>query len=70
MSKLLILALLLNCITSLQTEPNADQKEAVEIKFGTMVDFDKSNTYFKFTYNGDNDVQIILDLKKELEMFI
>lgn len=57
-SKLLILVLLLNCITSLQTEPNDVQKEAVEIKFGTPVDFDKTNNYFKFTYNGDNDVQI------------
>ena len=57
-SKLLILVLLLNCITSLQTESNAVQKEAVEIKFGTMVDFDKTNNYFKFIYNGDNDVQV------------
>ena len=57
-SKLLILALLLNCITSLQTESNAVQKEAVEIKFGTMVDIDKNNNYFKFIYNGDNDVQV------------
>ena len=57
-SKLLILVLLLNCITSLQTEPNGFQKEAVEIKFGTMVDFDKTNNYFKFIYNGDNDVQV------------
>ena len=57
-SKLLILVLLLNCITSLQTESNGFQKEAVEIKFGTMVDIDKTNNYFKFIYNGDNDVQV------------
>jgi len=59
-SKFLILVLLLNCITSLQTELNDNKKEAVEIKFGTMVNFDKNNNYFKFTYNGDNDVQIYI----------
>ena len=69
-SKLLILVLLLNCITSLQTESNGFQKEAVEIKFGTMVDIDKTNNYFKFIYNGDNNVQVYLDLRKELEIFI
>ena len=57
-SKLLLLVLLLNCITSLQTESNDFQKEAVEIKFGSAVDFDKNNNYFKFTYDGDKDAQI------------
>ena len=65
-SKLLILVLLLNCITSLQTEPNGFQKEAVEIKFGTMVDFDKTNNYFKFTYNGDNDAQIYFRFEERI----
>ena len=64
--KLLILVLLLNCITSLQTELNANQKEAVEIKFGSPVNFDKTNNYFKFTYNGDKDAQIFFYFEENI----
>ena len=65
-SKLLILVLLLNYITSLQIETNDNQKEAVEIKFGSAVNFDKTNNYFKFTYNGDNDTQIYLRFEESI----
>ena len=65
-SKLLLLVLILNCITSLKTEINTDQKEAIEIQIGSMVDYDKTKNYFKFTYEGDNDSKILFIFEQKV----
>ena len=61
MPKLLFLffALLLNCITNLQTGSNTAQEEAIEIKIGTPIDFGRDRNFFKFSYYDSNEAVII-----------
>ena len=63
-SKLFFLAFLLNCILSLQTGLNADEKVPIEIKIGTKVEYDQNKNYFTFSYSGSTDAVIIIDFIK------
>ena len=62
----LILALLLNCITNLQTGLYSDQTEAKEIQIDSPVEFGRDKNYFKFNYYGSNESKIVFYFELEI----
>jgi hypothetical protein len=49
MSKHLLLLLLISSISNL--EVGLDEKEAIELKIGSKLEYDKEKNYFKFLYD-------------------
>ena len=61
-SKIFLLLLLLDGISSIQTGFNEEEKEAILIEIGSTVEYDKTRSYFKFQYEGSTSAKIFFDL--------
>ena len=57
-SKLFLLLLLFENISNIQTGFNQDKENAIEIKLGSKVDYDKTKNFFKFNYTGSTEAKI------------
>ena len=64
----LFLALLLNCITNLETRLNADQEKAIEIKIDSPDIFGRNMNFFKFIYYGSNEAKITFSFEPSVRI--
>ena len=64
-SKIFLLLLLLDGISSIQTWFNEDEKEAIPIEIGSSVEYDKIRSYFQFNYKGSTPAKIFFNLDDE-----
>ena len=62
-SKIFLLLLLLDGISSIQPEFNEDQNDAIPIEIGSSVEYDQTRNYFKFNYEGSTTAQIIFRIE-------
>ena len=64
MLNFLLVLLLLGNIKSILTGINEeeDEKQAIDIKFGYKVEYDKNRNYFRFIYEGSNETKIFFDI--------
>ena len=59
-SKPFLLFFLFAFIYNLEPGLKAGEKQAIEIKMGSTVTYDKERNYFKFSYSGSNDSYLII----------
>ena len=59
-SKPFLLFFLFAFIYNLEPGLKAGEKQAIEIKMGSTVTYDKERNYFKFSYSGSNDSYLVI----------
>ena len=60
-SKLHLLLLLLSSISRVRTLLNENERQAINMTVGSIVEYDKNRNYFQFTFEGSNESKIFFD---------